>query len=135
MTSHSRQPNVRNGPRSAGGSRGLCQTRSAGAKAAVNIAEELLNTLKAALFNPELPWPDVNEIYEVERVLARLRHIDGAELVDEYTWWVTRYPGMTAAMIRTIREREQTELRALCRYLGLPDRETAAYLRKLRSAA
>ena len=104
-------------------------------RAAVNMAEEILGTLKAALFDPTPPWPEVGEVYEVERVLARLRHVDGAELVEEYTWWAQRYPATTTAMIRAIRERELTELRALCRYLGLPDRETAAYLRKLRSAA
>jgi hypothetical protein len=104
-------------------------------RAAVNMADQRLDLLKAALFDPTLPWPEVGEIYYVERVLAWLRRIEGAELVDEYAWWAQRYPGMTAAMIRTIREREQTELRALCRYLGLSDRESAADLQKLRSAA
>jgi hypothetical protein len=86
-------------------------------RASVNMTEDLLTTLKAALFDPTLPQPDTFEIYDVEQMLARLRRLDGAELVTDYRWWVEHYPGMTAASVRAARERERTERRILLEYL------------------
>ena len=104
-------------------------------RAAVNMVEDLLYELKSFLFDPMALEPEVGEIYDVERLLTRLRRIDGAQLVEEYGWWAEHYPGTTAYMIRAIQEREQVEIRALCRYLDLPDRAAATYLRTNRSAA
>jgi hypothetical protein len=103
--------------------------------AAVRLAEETLDTLKTALFNPMLPWPSVNEIYRIECLLSRLCRIDGAELVQEYSWWLERYPYTTALMVRVARDDEEVRIQALCRYLGVPACATPEYLRMLRRGA
>jgi hypothetical protein len=86
-------------------------------RAAINMAEDLLVTLKAALFDPKLPPPGTFEIFDVEQMLARLRRIDDAELVAEHRWWQEYYPGMTAAMVRAVKARERTEERVLRGFL------------------
>jgi hypothetical protein len=90
-------------------------------RAMVKLVEELLDSLKAALFDPTLPWPEVGEIYRTEKLLSRLQNIKGAELVEEYAWWATRYPGTTAGLVQTARAREKAEHRALLAYLKLTD--------------
>jgi hypothetical protein len=85
--------------------------------AVTKLTDELLDSLKAALFDPTLPWPEVGEIYHVEQLLSRLQRLDGGELVEEYTWWATRYPNTTAGLVRTARAREQAKRRALMAFL------------------
>jgi hypothetical protein len=101
----------------------------------VRLAEETRDVLKAALFDPTLPWPEENEIYQIECVLSRLRRIGGAELVQEYSWWRERYPYTTALMVRVARENEEIDVRALCRYLSLPASASPEYLRMVRRRA
>jgi hypothetical protein len=86
-------------------------------RAAVNMAEQLLTTLKAALFDPTLPWPDVGEIAHIENMLTGLRRKDGPALVAEYRSWLDQCPGMTAALVHEAKCRERGERRALLVYL------------------
>jgi hypothetical protein len=86
-------------------------------RAAVNMTEDVLVTLKAALFDPALDQPDTFEIYNAEQLLSRLRRIDGEELVLEYRRWLESCPGMAAAMARAMKERERLEERTLLELL------------------
>jgi hypothetical protein len=86
-------------------------------RAALCLTEELLDSLKAALFDPMLPLPEIGEIAQVESLLASLRRKEGAALVAEYRWWFERYPGMTAGLVRAAKHREKAERRALLEYL------------------
>jgi hypothetical protein len=82
-------------------------------RAAVALTEELLNSLKLALFNPGQPQPGVDEIFEVENRLTSLRRKDGAALVEEYRLWAKQRPGLTAGLVRVAKQREREQLRAL----------------------
>jgi hypothetical protein len=93
-------------------------------RAAVCIAEELLESLKGALFNLALPQPDVGEIASVENLLGSLRRVDGGALVREYRLWLERFPGHTAALVHVARQREAAERRALMEYLKQADPAT-----------
>ena len=86
-------------------------------QAMVNITEELLVNLKAALFDPMLPRPAIGEIYHVEGMLTRFRARDGADLVAEYKSWCAADPGYTAMLVRAAKDRERANERALRRYL------------------
>jgi hypothetical protein len=103
--------------------------------AAVSLAEETLDMLKAALFDPTMEFPEAGEIYRIEHLLSRLRSLEGGALVDEYSWWAARYPLTTAALVREGRERERTDVRAVCLYFGIPDSLAAGCLRKLGGVA
>lgn len=92
-------------------------------RAAVNMAENALIEAKAKLFDPTPPDPqDLSEfvpcdgIYDMERMLSRLRNLDGQRLVEDYRWWRERYPYMTASMIRAAKEQAAEEERTLRRY-------------------
>ncbi len=87
-------------------------------RAAVLMTEELLTLLKSALENPTLPQPGLNEIQSTEGMLSGLRRQDGAELVEDYRWWLEHYPGLTAAMVVAAKRRERAARRALLVYLG-----------------
>jgi hypothetical protein len=86
-------------------------------RAAVEMAEDLLMLLKAGLFDPVGPRPEIGEIADVERTLARLRGAGDRDVVAEYRWWRDHYPGMTEGMVRAARARERAERRAVLRYL------------------
>jgi hypothetical protein len=90
-------------------------------RAAVNLVEETLDRLKAALFDPTLPRPEVNEVYNVERVLSRLRRIEGLELVTEYREWAEEQPHSTAYMVTWAKKQERVERAALLEFLGVPE--------------
>jgi len=94
-------------------------------RAAVSIAEELLTTLKVALFDPTLPQPEIGEIADVEALLSTLPRLDGPALVSEYKWWRERYPGVTSALVVVAHRREQCERAALEEYLGITRTEAA----------
>jgi hypothetical protein len=74
-------------------------------RAAIRIADDLLHELKSRLFEPtpapaDLSEPihiDGAEINRLEHMLARFKRIENAALVDDYGWWRTNHPGMTAA--------------------------------------
>ena len=86
-------------------------------RAAVTLGEETLVNLKAALFDPTLPRPEIGEIADITQQVARWGRLDGAELVSEYRGWREREPGLTAGMVHVARLREKAEVRALLRYM------------------
>jgi hypothetical protein len=90
-------------------------------RAMVKLVDELLDSLKGALFDPTLPWPEVGEIYSTEKLLSRLQRLDGGELVATYLDWTTAYPATTAGLVNIARAREKAERRALLAYLKLTD--------------
>jgi hypothetical protein len=90
-------------------------------RAAVNLIEAALHELKTALFDPMLPQPKVNEIYDTERVLARLKRIDGAELVAEYREWAADQLHTTAYMVDRAKKQERVERAALLEFLGITE--------------
>jgi hypothetical protein len=82
-------------------------------RAAVALTEELLDSLKLALFDMTQPQPGTDEVFEVENRLASLRRKDGAALVEEYQRWLEQRPGLTAGLVRVAKRREQEQRRAL----------------------
>jgi hypothetical protein len=87
--------------------------------AAVNLGEEALEQLKAALFDPATPPLEVDEIGEIgalTRQVARWRRLAGAELVSEFNSWKQHHPELTSAMEHVARGREMVSVRALLRY-------------------
>ncbi len=86
-------------------------------RAAVSMTEELLDSVKGALFDSTQPAPGIGEIAHLERLLSRLERIEGRELANEYRSWADRHPGMTAALVHAGRTRELAERRALLAYL------------------
>jgi hypothetical protein len=85
--------------------------------AAVALAEETMNGLKAALFDPMLPQPDTGEIGRFESLLVHWRRLEGALLVAEYVSQSDQKPGWTAALVRAGRERECAQKQAILAYL------------------
>ena len=86
-------------------------------RAMVKLVDELLDSLKAALFDPTLPWPKLGEIYHVEQLLSRLQRLGGGELVATYLDWATAYPATTAGLVNIARAREKAERRALKEFI------------------
>jgi hypothetical protein len=90
-------------------------------RAVVYFTDQLLNSLKAALFDPTLPWPAPGEIYNVECVLARLQHLDGRELVSKYLESTKEQPFLCAYMVALAKTQERTERAALLEFLGVSE--------------
>lgn len=86
-------------------------------RAAVLMAEDALTLLKAGLFDPASPQPVPGEIQRAEGLLAQLKRVEDAELVNEYLWWLNHHPGLTAALVAESRRRERAERRALAAFL------------------
>ena len=86
-------------------------------RAALSMTEQILDTLKAALFDPTLPWPGVGEIAEWTAQLARWQRLDGPALVEEFGWWLRHHAGMTAAMVASAKRLERAQRRALLVYM------------------
>jgi len=86
-------------------------------RAAVTLGEQILVNLKAALFDPTLPRPEIGELADMTRQVARWQRMGGAELVAEYRSWRDREPTFTAGMVHAARLRERAEVCALLRYL------------------
>jgi hypothetical protein len=93
---------------------------------AVSMAEDLLVSLKSALFDPTLPQPEIGEIGHVENMLRSLQRINGAALVTEYHFWLEHHPGLTAAMVASAKRLERAQRRALLAYLNETDSERTA---------
>jgi hypothetical protein len=90
-------------------------------RGAVNLFEEALDRLKAALFDPTLPWPEVNETYNTERLLSRLQGLEGHELVVEYCEWAREQPHITAHLVGWAKKQERVERAALLEFLGVSE--------------
>lgn len=86
-------------------------------RAMVALADETLTHLKSTLFDPSRPFAEPGEIYSIEQLLAHLQKIEGAELIAEFDWWKRTLPGITEALVREARRREQAEERALYRFI------------------
>ena len=96
-------------------------------RAAVNMGEDLLDSLKTALVDPMLPQPEIGEIGYVENMLRSLQRIDSAALVAEYRWWLEHHPGLTAAMVASAKRLERAQRHALLAYLhGAAEKRAAA---------
>jgi hypothetical protein len=95
-------------------------------RAAVSMAEELLVSLKSALFDPTLPQPEIDEIGHVENMMRSLQQQDGAALVAEFGWWLQHHPGLTVAMVASAKRLERAQRRALLAYLNETDSEGTA---------
>jgi hypothetical protein len=87
-------------------------------RSAVQMVEEGLDQMKAALFSPDEPQPDTDEIFRLTQQLARWNRVDDTALVEEYRSQRSRAPGLTSALVRAGREREKSDALALCRYFG-----------------
>jgi hypothetical protein len=85
-------------------------------RAAVAMLEQVLTTLKSALFDPTAGPADSDAVWWHEQYLARLQRLDGAPLVGEYQIWKRDYTALTRAMVRAVVRHEQAELRALAAY-------------------
>jgi hypothetical protein len=96
-------------------------------RTAAEMAEDLLATLKAGLFDPppERSHPKVGEVAEWTRRLTRWRAIDAAELVNEYREWRECRPQLTSAMVRSAALQQTADRRALDRYWLLTEDEAA----------
>ena len=88
-------------------------------RAAVKMTEELLVELKKPLEDPELPFPELNSIFDTTQFLRRLESLDGLDLIAEYHSFLEPNPGLTAALVKWSRTKEQQERRAVLSYLGL----------------
>ena len=88
-------------------------------RAAIELSEELLSVLKAALFDGPAEKIDFDGIRDTTRLLARLRRMDGAELVAELHSWMESHPQLTSAMIQSARTRETAERRAIQIYMEM----------------
>ncbi|HLK64726.1 MAG TPA: hypothetical protein VKU19_14875 [Bryobacteraceae bacterium] len=97
-------------------------------RAAIAMGEDLQDLLKAGLFDPTAsPRPEIGEIAGLERMLSRLRGLDGDALVQEYLSWRSDYPGLVAGMVRSAQSRERAERNALRTFItGLSEEGTAA---------
>lgn len=90
-------------------------------RTAIQLAEEILGELKAGLFDPSLPQPEMGELHALTVQIARWRNMDGTELVADYHWWRQREPGLTDAMVHAGRRRQAVEQQALRDYFGIPE--------------
>ena len=89
-------------------------------RSAAPLTEEVLAELKAGISGPARKLrPEPGEIFAVERFAARLRGVDGEQLVNEYEHCVHCDPRLTSAMIRVAKVREEAERRALEAYFNM----------------
>jgi hypothetical protein len=86
-------------------------------RAALALGEQVLNGLKAALVDPKLPRPPIDEIARWTAQLTTWRHLDDAGLVAEYLWWAQHQRHLTGGLIYAAMLLETAERRALRTYL------------------
>lgn len=91
---------------------------------AVDLADEFLDKLKDALFNPEAKIvPAVGEVAEWTRLLDRFRRLDGGDLVAEYNNWRARDRKSCAAMVQAGSVAETTARNMAWLYIDALSRE------------
>lgn len=95
-------------------------------RAAVILGEEVLDGLKAALWDSSLPRPRSGEIAWWTSLLARWQTLDGFELVEEYRLWKRLDPRLVTGLVRAARNLEIAELRALLRCINAVAEDSAA---------
>lgn len=96
--------------------RDLAQARN-WKRAIVRLTDELLDRLKAALVDPALPRPRTGEIFNVERLLSRLRALDGIALVQEYQRWTAQAQTLTKCLARQGKALARADVAAVEEYL------------------
>jgi len=95
-------------------------------RAAVLLGEEVLDRLKAALWDSALPRPRYGEIAWWTSLLVRWQRLDGVALVEEYRLWIRLDSRLTTGLVRAARNLELAELRALLRLMRMTPAEWAA---------
>jgi hypothetical protein len=95
-------------------------------RAAVILGEDVLDGLKAALWDSSLPRPRSGEIAWWTSLLTRWQTLDGFALVEEYRLWKRLDPRLTTGLIRAARNLELAELRALLRCMNAVTEDSAA---------
>jgi hypothetical protein len=89
-------------------------------RAAVDMAEALLDELKSTFFDPIAEdRPSSMELQELTRQVARLQRIDGLDLVTEYRSWMEEQPTLTSSMVLAAQTRHVATERALKVYLNM----------------
>lgn len=88
-------------------------------RGAIGLGEQLLDQLKAALWDAKLPRPDPGEIAYWTAQLRAWRRLQGEALVTEYQQWVRNDPHFTSGLIHVAILRETAEVRAIDAYLRL----------------
>jgi hypothetical protein len=91
-------------------------------RAAVVLSEDLLDTLKDQFFARSSVVSSM-ELRSITEMLARLRHLDDAELVTEYRWWLQRHAVLTTSMVCVIEDLEKPFRRAFRRIRDLDSNE------------
>jgi hypothetical protein len=87
-------------------------------RAACHIAQQVVDELKAALFDPVSPDLSViPELQSIERKLACWRTSSGAAIVAEYRAFLVAAPRLCAGMVKAAWRRRQLEERAAWRVL------------------
>lgn len=87
-------------------------------RAAASLSEHLLEKLKEQFFSGSSEILS-RELSDVTRLLARLRNLDGAELVAEYHLWLQREAALTIGMVRAADRLENAESRAVQAYIRI----------------
>lgn len=99
-------------------------------RAVLGLAEEALNREKSRLFDPTADGPtDVRAIADITAMISRLEAMPDVALVATYRDWRVEQPQTTALLVRIARQREQADVRTLCRYFGFPESGAATFLR------
>jgi hypothetical protein len=93
--------------------------------AAVVWAEQELVTLKAALFDPTLPQPDIDWLQRLEAFLKSVRLMNDGTLVARYRSWTDSNPWLTRAMVQAARNRAQAAQNVLMTVWDAMNQETA----------
>lgn len=88
-------------------------------RAWLDLADELLEGLKSALFDPTQPAPAEGEIAAIEGLRKVIHDAEGAALVNEYIQCRDGSPGMTMAMVSAADRLIRVERRTLERFIKL----------------
>ncbi len=88
----------------------------------INLTDELLDTLKAGLFDPLLPAPEEGEIRSLEVLRQTIMDAADSALVHEYRIWRDRWPATVAALVQVAKCREKAEQRALAEFMARLER-------------
>jgi hypothetical protein len=90
-------------------------------RSAISMYEETLARMKTTFFTPGQEAVTVADLQGATVALAMLRSTGDDLLLAEFRWWIEHYPGMTAALIRSAKQLEAAEMRAITKYLRQSD--------------
>ncbi|HKD07679.1 MAG TPA: hypothetical protein VKB79_17395 [Bryobacteraceae bacterium] len=83
----------------------------------LNVLDEILTSLKCALFDSGLPQPESDEILNLECLCSGLRDAGDFALVQEYRSWLSKWPETTAAVAHAARGHEAAEKRTIAAFI------------------